>query len=81
MQRQPAGGGAEWRLVTNVREVKPGTRRRVMEEPTWELYSREDIRREKQMEYEMKRMQKWVEKGKRKGWVSDIRDGYVSEPA
>jgi len=68
-------------LITQVREERRGTRKYIIEEPAWELFSREDIRREKQEAYEMKMMKKWVDKGKRRGWVSEFSDGYVSEPA
>jgi hypothetical protein len=82
LQKQSAGGGSEWRLVTEVREERRGSRKYVIEEPVWELFSREDIRRERQEAHELKKMRKWVEKGKKRGWVSaDITDGYVSEPA
>jgi len=81
IQKQSAGGGAEWRLVTQVREERRGSRKYIIEEPVWELFSKEDIRKEKQEAYEMKMMKKWMEKGKRRGWVTDISDGYVSEPA
>lgn len=82
-QKQSAGGGAEWRLVTQVREEPRGARLFIIEEAVWELYSRDEIRREKQEAYEMKMMQKRVAKGRRGGWGvhSDIGGGYVSDPA
>lgn len=81
VQKQNAGGGAEWRLVSQTREERRGARRFLIEEPVWELFTRDDIRKERHEAYEMKMMKKWVDKGKKMGWVAEADDGYLSEPA
>jgi len=55
----------------------------IIEEAVWELFTRDEIRREKQEAYEMKMMRKRLAKGKRGHWGvhSDIGSGYVSDPA